>query len=313
MPLNNHTIIEKAKELGFDLVGFSPAVQLNSEADHLKEWLSKNYNATMEYMSKNFDKRSDVKNIFPAAKSVISLAMNYYTPYSHLSNRELTEQKKGKVSRYAWGKDYHLVIWEKLDILKSELKKIDPDFDCITYVDTGPTMDKAWAVRSGIGWQGKHSNVISKEIGSWFFLSTLICNREFNYSPPVADHCGSCTACIDACPTNAIVDNYLVDSSRCISFLTIENKGDIPNEYKNKFEDWIFGCDICQDVCPWNKKFSAVTSIPEFYPHGNKEISLEEVEFMSEDLFKKRFELSSIKRSKLKGLKRNAKFLQDSV
>jgi epoxyqueuosine reductase len=239
MSLTNHIVIEKAKELGFDLVGFAHAAVLEKETDHLKQWLEKNYHATMDYMARNVDKRLDVKNILPGARSVISLGMNYFTDRHHTNEKNL-----GKVSRYAWGKDYHLVIWEKLELLEEELKKLDPKFECLSYVDTGPVMDKAWAVHAGLGWMGKHTNVINKEIGSWIFLSTLITNRDFEYNKPITDFCGTCRACIDGCPTKAIVDEYIVDSNRCISFLTIENKGEIAEEFKNKFDNWLFGCDI---------------------------------------------------------------------
>jgi len=302
MNITNQIVIEKAKELGFDLVGFTPATVLLSETGHLKEWLLNGYQASMEYMSRNLEKRLDVKNILPNAESVISLAMNYYTPHNHM----IEPGRFGKVSRYAWGKDYHLVIWEKLELLEDELKKVDPGFECKTYVDTGPVMDKAWAVRAGIGWQGKHSNVISREIGSWFFIATVITNYPFDYNESIQDYCGSCTACIDACPTKAIV----VDSNKCISFLTIENKDEIPVKFKDQFDGWIFGCDVCQDVCPWNEKFSIVSRLKEFEPAGNKELELDEVMNMSGGIFNKRFETSPIKRAKIAGLKRNGNFLK---
>lgn len=303
--ISNQIVIEKAKELGFDLVGFASADVLDKETEKLREWLARGYQASMDYMERNFEKRFDVKNILPNAKSVISLAMNYYTNHQHKN-----ENGSGKVSRYAWGKDYHLIIWDKLELLEEELKKIDSEFDCLAYVDTGPVMDKAWAVRSGIGWLGKHTNVITKEIGSWIFLATVITNYGFNYNEPIADFCGSCRACLDACPTKAIVDEYIVDANKCISFLTIENKGGISAVFKNQFDNWLFGCDICQDVCPWNKKFSELTSQKDFAPKQNKEIALEEVIEMTGDEFKSRFETSPIKRAKLTGLKRNAEFLK---
>ena len=312
MKLTNQIVIEKAKELGFDLIGFASAETLTNETENLKEWLAKGYNASMEYMARNIEKRFDVKNILPEARSVISLAMNYYTENHHkIKSNEST--RLGKVSRYAWGKDYHLVIWEKLELLEEELQKIDPAFDCLTYVDTGPVMDKAWAVHSGIGWLGKHTNIITRDMGSWVFLSTVITNYEFEYNKPETDYCGSCTACIDACPTKAIVNEYIVDANKCISFLTIENKGEIPAAFKNQFDDWIFGCDICQDVCPWNKKFSFQTNQKEFEPDGNKEIPLNEVDEMTPEIFKRRFETSPIKRAKLSGLKRNSSFLKVQI
>lgn len=305
LKLTNQIVIRKAKQIGFDLVGFSKADLLQDETEKLQRWLDKGYQATMNYMEKNFSKRKDVREILPNAKSVISLALNYYTPDNH-SN----EKNVGKVSRYAWGKDYHLVIWQKLDVLETELKQLEPELETISYVDTGPVMDKVWAVKSGLGWMGKHTNIINPNIGSWFFIANIITNYEFEYSEMITDHCGTCTACLDACPTNAIVQEYVVDANKCISFQTIENKSEIPDELKGKFENWIFGCDICQDVCPWNNKFSISTQLKDFYP-ANKEFSLDEILKMEEINFKTRFAESSIKRTKLKGLKRNAKFLSE--
>jgi epoxyqueuosine reductase len=302
--LSNEIVIQKAKTVGFELVGFAKADELKSESKNLKEWLDKNYQAGMDYMSKNFEKRKDVKQILPQAKSVISLGLNYYTPDSHT-----TDDTTGKVSRYAWGKDYHLIIWAMLDELEGELKIIDPQFESISYVDTGPVMDKAWAVRAGIGWLGKHTNVINREIGSWFFIANIITNREFDYSKQIPDFCGTCTACLDACPTNAIIQEYIVDANKCISYLTIENKGEISAEFKGKFDNWLFGCDICQDVCPWNQKFPVETLIKDFQPQ-NKELNLDEVIEMNEEEFKIKFKTSPIKRAKLNGLKRNASFLK---
>ena len=303
--LTNQIVIEKAKQLGFDLVGFAKADLLVEETKNLEMWLDKGYQATMSYMEKNLHKRKNVKEILPTAKSVISLALNYYTPEIH-SN----EVDKGKVSRYAWGKDYHLVIWQKLNKLETELKELEPELETLSYVDTGPVMDKVWAVRAGIGWMGKHTNVINPDYGSWFFIATIITNYEFEYSEIIADHCGTCTACIEACPTNAIVSEYVVDANKCISFQTIENKDEIPIELKGNFDNWIFGCDICQDVCPWNNKFSVVTTVKDFYPQ-NKEISFNEVLGLDNNSFKERFSESPIKRTKLNGLQRNAKFLLD--
>lgn len=304
MKLTNQIVIAKAKELGFDLIGFARAELLNEEIEHLQEWLNKGYHASMEYMNRNLEKRLDVRKILPDAKSIISLAINYYK-----DGKFRNDNGYGKVSRYAWGKDYHLIIWEKLELLEDELKEIDSSFESKFYVDTGPVMDKVWAVKSGIGWMGKHSNVITRELGSWIFLAEMITNYEFEYNEPISDFCGTCTACIDACPTKAIVDDYVVDANKCISFLTIENKGEISEEFKNKFDNWIFGCDICQDVCPWNKKFSKPNKNHEFNSIENKELHIEEVMKMNEEEFQKRFESSPIKRTKLYGLKRNAKFL----
>jgi epoxyqueuosine reductase len=304
MKLTNEIVTEKAKQVGFDLVGFAKAEILGKETELLQQWLDKNYQAGMDYMERNFEKRKDIKQILPEAKSIISFGLNYYTPH-----RYSNDSAKGKVSRYAWGKDYHLVIWSMLDKLEEELKTIDPGFESISYVDTGPVMDKAWAVRSGLGWLGKHTNVINREIGSWFFIANIITNRDFESSELIPDFCGNCTACLDACPTNAIVQEYLVDASKCISYLTIENKNEIPDEFKHKFDNWLFGCDICQEVCPWNQKFSLETLIKDFQPQ-NIELNLNQVVEMNEEEFKKKFKTSPIKRTKLSGLKRNADFIK---
>lgn len=303
--LTNQIVVEKAKQFGFDLVGFAKADLLENETGKLQLWLDKGYQASMDYMERNFSKRKNVKEILPNAKSIISLAINYYTPENHSDLK-----KTGKVSRYAWGKDYHLIIWQKLDELETELNKINPEFESLSYVDTGPVMDKVWAVRSGLGWMGKHTNVINPDIGSWFFIANIITNYDFESSEIITDHCGTCTACLDACPTNAIVDEYVVDANKCISYHTIENKNEIPVELKGKFDNWIFGCDICQEVCPWNIKFSIITSLKDFYP-TTKELNVEEVLQMDEKSFKKRFSDSPIKRTKLKGLQRNARFLSE--
>lgn len=302
--MTNDQIIHIAHELGFELVGFSKAEKLSTEIDHLDEWLNKNYQAGMSYMERNLEKRADVSEILPGAKSVISLGINYYSDSEH-QNRE----GYGKVSRYAWGKDYHLIVWEKLDQFVEKCKSSDSNFEAKTYIDTGPVMDKAWAVRSGIGWLGKHTNVISREIGSWFFIANVMTNLEFDYNEPIADFCGSCTACLDACPTNAIVDEYVVDSNKCISYLTIENKGEISEEFKGKFDNWIFGCDICQDVCPWNQKFPKLTNEKEFFPREN-ELNLTEIKKMTNSQFNKKFGDSPISRPRLKGMKRNAEFIK---
>jgi len=302
--ITNSTILDLARKLGFDLVGFAKAEQLHSETERLSQWIELGYQSKMSYMEQNLDKRKDVSQILENAVSVISLGMNYYM-HGNYSGQE----GFGKVSRYAWGKDYHFVIWEKLSEMISELQNIDSKFEAKSYVDTGPVMDKSWAVKAGLGWMGKHTNVINRDIGSWFFIANIITNNEFEYNEPITDFCGSCTACIDACPTDAIVDEYLLDSNKCISNLTIENKGDIPEEFRGKFENWIFGCDICQDVCPWNNKFAFKKERAEFKPVDNIELELEEVKTMTNREFKKRFAVSPINRSRLKGLKRNAEFI----
>ena len=304
MKITNQIVEEKAKQLGFDLVGFSEATKLEYEFHHLEKWLKNGYNSNMRYMERNLEKRRDVKEILPSAKSIISLGLNYYVKGEYSKN-----PNQGKVSRYAWGTDYHYIIWQKLDELILSLKSLDEKFDAKSYVDTGPVMDKSWAVRSGLGWQGKNSNIINKKNGSWFFIATVITNYNFALSEIVTDHCGKCTACIDACPTDAIIQPYVVDANKCISNLTIENKGEIPIEFKGKFDGWIFGCDICQDVCPWNKKFSTETKVEEFLTGENKEIKIQSVSEMTNSQFKKKYFSSPIYRAKAKGIKRNAEFL----
>jgi len=305
MLITNQIISEIAQKLDFDVVGFSNATLLTDEINKLKYWLANGFNSKMSYMERNIEKRFNIKEILPSAKSVISLALNYYVKGKFSNNPQ-----NGKISRYAWGTDYHYIIWEKLEKLISQLKEIDNNFEAKSYVDTGPVMDKVWAVKSGIGWQGKNSNIINSKIGSWFFIATVITNYEFLPSKVITDHCGKCSACIDACPTNAIVEPYIVDANKCISNLTIENKGEIPIEFKNKFAGWIYGCDICQDVCPWNQKFSSETKNEQFLNGKNREIELEIVSEMTKSQFKNKYFTSPIYRAKEKGLKRNAKFLQ---
>ncbi|NOX18588.1 MAG: tRNA epoxyqueuosine(34) reductase QueG [Chlorobi bacterium] len=307
MPIKQTEILPIIKEFRFDLIGFAKAETLNDEIENLKTWLRKGYSAGMEYMERNVEKRFDVRNILPSAKSVISLGVNYYTPFEHSPSAG-----EGKVSRYAWGNDYHFIMWDETEKLIARLKKIFPSLEAKAYVDTGPVMDKAWAVRAGLGWLGKNGNVINKNIGSWFFIATIITNLEIEASTPTADLCGSCSACIDACPTNAIVAEGIIDANRCISYLTIENKGEISSEFRGKFDNWIFGCDICQDVCPWNKKFSVASLIKEFEPIVAKEIKFAEIFDLTNSKFKDRFGKSPIARARAKGLKRNAEFLNHS-
>ncbi len=304
MKITNTIVEDKAKHLGFDLVGFAEATILTDESEQYQKWLSNGYQSKMSYMERNIERRRDVKEILPDAKSVISLGLNYFVEDEYSNNSE-----NGKVSRFAWGTDYHFIIWEKLDILISELKTLDISFEAKSYVDTGPVMDKAWAVRSGLGWQGKHSNIINPKIGSWFFIANIITNYSFSTNQIITDHCGKCTACMDACPTDAIVEPHVVDANRCISNLTIENRGDIPKEFKGKFDNWIFGCDICQEVCPWNQKFSTPTNILEFANGKNREIELQSINELTNSKFKKKYLSSPILRARVKGLKRNAEFL----
>lgn len=292
----------QALELGFNKVGITRAEVLTEEGKHLQEWLNRRYHGTMDWMERNLEKRIDPRNIVPNAKSVISVAMNYYADVPHTDSPEI-----GKISRYAWGDDYHILVTARIQTLVDCIKQEKPDANAKAYVDTGPVMDKAWAVRAGIGWLGKHTNVITKEYGSWVFLGNIIVDVQLEYDEPIADFCGSCTACIDACPTQAIVEPYVLDATKCISYLTIEHKGEIPGELKPKFENWIYGCDICQDVCPWNS-FQQQTNEQAFLPReANVTPQLKELENITKEEFNERFRKSPIKRPKREGFVRNVK------
>jgi epoxyqueuosine reductase len=294
------TIKAKAAELGFAKVGIARADALTEEGARLREWLARGYNGTMEWMKRNPERRVDPREIVPGAKSVVSVAINYYADVRHSVDPEA-----GKISRYAWGDDYHLIMTPRIQKLLDCIKSENPDVEARIYVDTGPVMDKAWAVKSGIGWLGKHTNVITKEYGSWVFLGEIILDVELAYDEPIADFCGTCRACIDACPTGAIVEPYLLDSNKCISYLTIEHKGEIPGELKPKFENWVYGCDICQDVCPWNN-FQQQTREQAFLPReANIAPRLEELDRMTGGEFSRRFRRSPVKRTKIQGMKRN--------
>lgn len=306
MTLTNELIRKKAKELGFDLVGFTKAEVLYQEADRLEQWLTLGYHSGMDYMERNVSIRKDILEIFPETKSVISLGINYYQKGEYSPG-------KAKVSRYAWGKDYHLIIWEKLDQFLKILTETDPGFSAKSFVDTGPVMDKAWAARAGLGWIGKHTNIINPEYGSWIFLATILTNYEFEYSSLINDFCGTCTRCIDACPTGAITDSYVLNAGKCISYLTIENKQEISAEFEGKLDNWVFGCDICQDVCPWNNKFAQENGHPEFSEKTNVEFELEELINLNEQDFRNKFRHSPLKRAKLNGIKRNAEFLKKNL
>jgi epoxyqueuosine reductase len=301
-------IIQFSGEIGFDLVGFSSVVPLELETQRLIRWLEDGKHAAMSYMERNIEKRHDVRELLPHAKSVISLGINYYS-----DEKPYTADGYGKISRYAWGKDYHLVIWDNLAGLIERIKNIEPNFTAISYVDSGPVMDKVWAVKGGLGWMGKNTNIINPHIGSWFFIANIICNIDLIPSDEIFDSCGTCTACVDACPTKAL-QPYELDARKCISFLTIENKGEINREFAGKMDNWLFGCDVCQDVCPWNKRFAVETNIPEFKPAtGNRALALDEILEMDSRKFKEQFTDSPLLRAKLTGLQRNASFLKKDV
>lgn len=283
------------------MIGFAPAGALSGEASRLIEWIDRGYQGEMLWMEREPEKRSDPRVLFPAAKTVIAAAVNYYTPHEH-------GDTGGKISRYAWGDDYHDVVKAKLAALLDWIKSEITEADGKVCVDTAPIMDKAWAVRAGLGWIGKHSNVITRELGSWVFLGEILLNLELEYdTEPVADHCGSCTRCIDACPTAAIVEPYVVDSRKCISYATIELRDDrLPPEIAENLDGWIYGCDICQDVCPWNR-FEKPSDEAAFQPRsGETALDPKRIAAMEHAEYVERFRRSAIKRTKLSGLKRNA-------
>lgn len=292
-----------AKELGFTHCGIAQATFLEEEAPRLEHWLKQHYHGEMQYMENHFDMRLDPRLIVPDAKSVISLSYNYY-------NADKQTKNAPKISKYAYGEDYHFVVKDKLKILLQNIQTQIGEVHGRCFTDSAPIMEHAWARRAGVGWQGKHSLLLQKQRGSFFFLSEIIIDLELEYDLPFAtNHCGTCTACIDACPTNAILENKVVNGSKCISYATIELKDAIPDSFKNHIEDWMFGCDICQDVCPWNR-FSIQHNEPRFTPN-EKLLKMDRNEWMdiSSELFHEIFKKSPIKRTKYEGLKRNLNFL----
>jgi epoxyqueuosine reductase len=302
----NHTrlIKSESKRLGFDYCGISKADFLEEEAPRLENWLNKNMYGQMSYMQNHFDKRLDPRLLVPGAKSVISLLLNYYP------SENQRDENAPKISKYAYGEDYHFVIKEKLNQLLEFIKKNIGDVDGRVFVDSAPVMDKVWAKKSGLGWIGKNSNLINKNSGSFYFIAELIIDLELEYDGSVKDYCGTCTRCIDACPTDAIVGPYTVDGSKCISYFTIELKENIPSDMKGKFDNWAFGCDICQDVCPWNR-FSKPHTEKHFQPNSELlEMTNNDWQELTEETFKRVFKDSAVKRTKFKGLKRNIEFIK---
>jgi epoxyqueuosine reductase len=300
---HTHLIKTEAKRLGFLSCGISKAEFLEDEAPRLEKWLHKNMHGEMSYMSNHFDKRLDPTLLVPGSKSVVSLLLNYFPEETQINNTY-------KISKYAYGEDYHFVIKDKLKQLLSFIQDEIGEVHGRAFTDSAPVLDKAWAAKSGLGWVGKHSNLITKENGSFYFIAELIIDLELDYDYAVTDHCGSCTACIDACPTQAITEPYVVDGSKCISYFTIELKNEIPSDMKGKFNDWMFGCDICQDVCPWNR-FSKTHKEPLFNP--NQELlsmSKKDWEEITKEVFQKIFKKSAVKRTKYSGFIRNINFLK---
>lgn len=300
---HSNFIKQKAKELGFNQVGIAKANFLDNEAPLLEQWLHNGYHGKMQYMENHFDKRLDPRLLVAGAKSVISLSFNYF-PLEKQNPQAL------KISKYAYGKDYHHVVKHKLKELLLSIQENIGAINGRAFVDSAPILERAWAQKAGLGWRGKHSLLIQKGKGSFFFLAQLIVDLELAYDTPFAtNHCGSCTKCIDACPTGAILENNTVNASKCISYFTIELKDAIPQEMKGKFNDWMFGCDICQDVCPWNR-FSLPHNEPLFNPHRHLlKMTTNDWEEITQEVFQELFSKSAVKRTKYSGLKRNIAFL----
>jgi len=295
----------KATELGFSFCGISKAEFLSDEAPRLEEWLKRNYQGKMSYLENHFDKRLDPRLLVPGAKSVVSLIYNYFP------EKKLTSGDEFKIAKYAYGEDYHDVVKDKLRTLMQNVQEKFGEIGGRAFVDSAPVMERAWAKRSGIGWIGKNSLLLNREMGSFFFLAELIIDIELEYDNAVKDYCGSCTACMDACPTDAISEPYVVDGSKCISYFTIELKDAIPLDVEGKFQNWIFGCDICQDVCPWNS-FSKPHNEGRFEPSPElQEMTKQDWIEITEGVFKKVFRKSAVQRTKFSGLKRNISFITE--
>lgn len=296
-------IKQKAEKFGFQSCGISKAEFLEEEAPRLETWLNKGYHGEMQYMENHFDKRLNPTLLVEGAKSVISLSYNYFPKV------KIDEINNFKISKYAYGEDYHEVIKDILKNMVAEIQEEIGEFGFRVFVDSAPVLEKAWARKSGLGWVGKNANLITKKHGSFYFLAEIICDLELDYDLAVTDHCGSCRACIDACPTQAIVSDRIVDGSKCISYATIELKNQIPDYFNGKMNDWIFGCDVCQDVCPWNR-FSAPTLQEKFAPNFQKlNFRKNEWKELTQELFSEIFKKSAVKRTKFSGLMRNISFL----
>jgi len=301
----SNLIKTEAKRLGFLSCGISKADFLEDEAPRLEKWLNNNMNGQMHYMENHFDKRLDPTKLVDSSKSVVSLLLNYFP--SEIQK----DTTAPKLSKYAYGTDYHFIIKDKLKTLLQFIQEEIGEVSGRAFVDSAPVLDKAWAAKSGLGWIGKHSNLLTQQVGSFYFIAELIIDLELDYDSPTTDHCGSCTACIDACPTQAIVAPYVVDGSKCISYFTIELKEQIPTSVKGQFDDWMFGCDVCQDVCPWNR-FSKQHSEPLFNPHPELlSMTKKDWEEITQDTFSKVFQKSAVKRTKFSGLTRNIRFLKE--
>lgn len=295
----------KAQKFGFQNCGISKAGFLEEDARPLENWLQNHYHGQMQYMENYFDKRLDPTLLVEGSKSVISLSYNYF-PEENISGSDTF-----KISKYAYGQDYHEIIKAILEEMVAELKEEIGDFHCRVFTDSAPVLERSWARKSGIGWVGKNANLITKQSGSFYFLAEIICDLDLSEDEPTTDHCGTCRKCIDACPTDAIISEKIIDGSKCISYATIELKNEIPESFSNKMEDWMFGCDICQDVCPWNR-FSVPHQQEKFKPnHLLKSYTKKDWQELSQELFSEIFRKSPVKRTKFAGLKRNISFLSE--
>ena len=304
---NTKFIKDESKRLGFSSCGISKARFLSEEADNFEKWLTKGYQGSMSYLEKNIDKRLDPRLLVPGSKSVISLSYNYFPP------KKLIDENNFIISKYAYGRDYHKILKKKLKKLFVKIRDKIGEIEGRVFVDSAPIHERAWAKLSGLGWIGKNSLLINKNKGSYFFLAEIICDLELEYDEPVLNRCGSCTRCIDACPTDAITEAQVIDANKCISYLTIENKENIPEELRGSLSDSIFGCDICQDVCPWNK-FSKPNAEPLLKPHEDiNEYTKKDWIEMTDEVFKVVFKESPLKRAKYRGLKRNINYASQQI
>lgn len=297
-------IRERAASLGFRLVGFAAVDGPAPGAGSLRRWLAEGRHGTMAWLERNAERRTDPTLVLPGAKTVVSVAMSYATPHRHSG-----APGSGKISRYAWGDDYHDIVGRRLDALLSAVREFDPSVAGRAYVDTGPVMEKAWAERAGIGWIGKHTNLISREAGSWIFLGELLLTAEIEPDAPETDQCGACVLCIEACPTGAITGPRELDARLCISYATIEHRGPLPEDLRDRLDGWLYGCDVCQEVCPWNGAV-APTAEPGFAPrHGRAEIPLRDAAAMTDGEFRRAFRGSAVRRARPEGFRRNARAL----
>lgn len=306
MVTQNTQLVKKlAHDLGFSFCGISKAGFLEAEAPRLETWLKRGYQGKMSYLENHFDKRLDPTLLVPGAKSVVSLVYNYFP------KKDLAAAGELKIAKYAYGDDYHRVVKDKLAIFLERLREQIGQVEGRAFVDSAPVLERAWAQKSGVGWTGKNSLILNRDMGSFFFLAELIIDLELEADGPMKDYCGTCTACMDACPTDAIPEPTVVDGSKCISYFTIELKEEIPASVKGKFEDWIFGCDICQDVCPWNR-FSTPHSESRFEPHPSLAgMTRHDWQEITEEVFETIFKRSAVKRAKLTGLRRNIAFIEN--